>query len=46
MDVIFNRFPTRVLGGYDRPDTFLPATRQERGHVADLALSHGLHTLD
>ena len=46
MDAIFNRFPTRVLGGYDRTDTFLPATRQERVHVADLALSHGLHVLD
>ena len=45
MDAIFNRFPTRVLGGYDRTDTFLPATRQERVHVADLALSHGLHVL-
>jgi hypothetical protein len=45
MDVIFDRWPVRVLGGHDRTDLLLPATAQEREAISALAMQHGLHVL-
>ena len=45
MDVTFEALPVRVLGGHDRTDLLLPATKAIRSELQSMAVRHGLFVL-